>query len=170
MAKFRLFPFGLAVIAVGAALFFYLPAWGQVRVIPMCQSPVDRQLAKVDRMFGALAYDVSTANWFASYGYPSKADARKSALSQCQEKGDASCRLMLSYSNQCAAVARAVENGIPVPGKDSVNTGSTEEEAEANTLAACKSDWGGACETQFVNCSHNGVRVWTVREWASHPC
>lgn len=141
-----------------------------VVVIPMCTSPVHRNLMDVDRMFGALAFDDRMAVWYTTYGYPSKSKAKNGAITHCKEKGGSSCKLMLSYSNQCAAVARVVENGAGVPGKDSVNTGSTEAEAEANALRACEADWGASCATQFVNCSHSGIRRWVETTWQTHQC
>ncbi|QDH69168.1 DUF4189 domain-containing protein [Lysobacter alkalisoli] len=161
----------MAVIAGVAILFQPQPAQAQrpVVVIPMCTSPVARNQMHVERTFGALAYDDRTATWYTTYGYPSKGKARKGVISHCQDKGG-SCRLMLSYSNQCAAVARVIENGAPVPGKDSLNTGSTEAEAGANALRSCEADWGSACATQFVNCSHSGVNVTRWTEWQQHQC
>jgi hypothetical protein len=71
---------------------------------------------------------------------------------------------MLSYINQCAAVAQVVGNGVGVRGKDSVNTGSTQQEAEAHAKDSCRSDWGaGSCMVTLSNCSHHNVTRW--REW-----
>lgn len=165
-------PLVLAVALAGVAMLQPQRVHAQRApvVIHMCTAPVHHARMDVDRMFGALAFDDRAAVWYATYGYPSNSKAKKGAIAHCQENGGSSCKLMLSYSNQCAAVARATENGFGVPGKDSVNTGSTEGEAEANALRACEADWGVSCTTQFVNCSHSGIRRWTETTWQSYQC
>ena len=125
-------------------------------------TPVLKNYIRVDRMFGALAYDEGKSIWYGSYQYPSKAEAQKGVLTNCRENGGNPCKLMLSYTNQCAAVARVSEHGAEIRGKDTVDTGSTQQEAEANARRSCQSDWGAAsCAITLSNCSHHSVARWS---------
>ncbi|MEN3747385.1 DUF4189 domain-containing protein [Sphingomonas sp. HF-S3] len=129
-------------------------------------TPVLKRYIHVDRSFGALAYDEAKAAWYGSYQYPSKSAAQKGVLEHCRENGGATCKLMLSYTNQCAAVTRVVEGGAEARGKDSVNTGSTQDEAEANAIRSCQADWGvRTCTVKLVNCSHHNVTRWSRWEY-----
>jgi hypothetical protein len=108
------------------------------------------------------AYDEAKAVWYGSYRYPSKSSAQKGVIENCEANGGTACKLMLSYTNQCAAVARAVDHGVEIKGKDTVNTGSTQEEAEANATSSCVSDWGvKGCAVALSNCSHHSVARWS---------
>lgn len=129
-------------------------------------TPVLNKYIRVDRSFGALAYDDGKAAWYGGYQYPSKSEAQKGVLAHCRENGGGACKLMLSYTNQCAAVTRAVEGGVEAKGKDSVNTGSTQDEAEANAIRSCQADWGTrTCTVKLVNCSHHNVTRWSRWEY-----
>lgn len=133
---------------------------------PNCGPPVPRLQGfhRIDRAFGAIAYDKGKGVWFGSYQYPSKREAQDGVLDNCRQNGGSACQLMLSYTNQCAAVARAVEAGRPVVGHDSVDTGSTQDEAIAHVRHSCESDWNTKqCTVQLVNCSHHNVVKWS--EW-----
>lgn len=164
-------PIMLVAVIISLALQpRYVQAQRPVVVIPMCTSTRDRTLMDVKRTFGALAYDDRTTTWYTIYGYPSKGEAKRDVMSHCKDNGGSSCRLMLSYSNQCAAVARVVEDGIPVPGKDSLNTGSTESQATDNAIRSCQTDWGATCQAQFVNCSHSGISRTKWTEAYTHQC
>lgn len=115
---------------------------------------------KVRRNWGALAYSPSSGIWWHSGNLPKKDEAGKSVLSNCSAQGGGACQLMITYSNQCAAVARASDSGRELPGMDSVNTGSTREEAQANAVRSCGSDWGKSCSVILAACSvHNIQRV-----------
>ncbi|MGT2514552.1 DUF4189 domain-containing protein [Sphingomonas panni] len=127
-------------------------------------TPVLKDFFKLNRSFGPLAYDDAKGNWFGSYQYPSKRAAQDGVMDNCAANGGTACRLMLSYTNQCAAVARAVQDGRDVVGHDSVDTGSTQDEAVANVRRSCQSDWGTqSCSIKLVNCSHHDVVKWS--EW-----
>lgn len=167
----------LAVPGIGLAMLHHDAADAQMRAPPfVCNgvrqaspncpppTPVLKGFFKLHRSFGALAYDERKGIWFGSYHYPSKREAQSGVMDNCAANGGTACKLMLSYTNQCAAVARAVENGRDVVGHDSVNTGSTQEEAVANVRASCQSDWATqTCSIQLVNCSHHDVVKWS--EW-----
>lgn len=169
---------GAAVLLVGLSLVHQDSASAQRQTVFICNgvaqgspncappTPVLKRYIHVDRSFGALAYDEIKAIWYGSYQYPSKSEAQKGVLAHCRENGGAACKLMLSYTNQCAAVTRVVEGGAEAKGKDSVNTGSTQEEAEANALRSCQADWGTrSCTVKLVNCSHHNVTRWSRWEY-----
>lgn len=112
--------------------------------------------SRPERAFGALAYSEAGGGWSAVWNYPSAAKAKDGALGDCRKHSAGGCKVMLSYANQCAAVARALDNGKPVPGNDSVNTGGSKAKAEANAIKSCRADWGGsACQIVISNCSQN---------------
>jgi hypothetical protein len=113
---------------------------------------------KVYRKWGALAYSPSHGVWWQSSNWLKKNEAGKSALSHCSAQGGGTCQLMITYSNQCAAVARATDNGRHLPGMDSVNTGSSREEAQGNAIRSCGIDWGKSCSIIISSCSVNEVQ------------
>lgn len=166
----------LAVTAMAGSLFglYVHTAHAQRQVVFMCNgvaqgspncappTPVLKNYIHVDRSFGALAYDEAQAAWYGGYQYPSKSKAQAGVMAHCRENGGRGCKLMLTYTNQCAAVTRAIEKGVESKSKDSVNTGSTQEEAEANAVNSCQSDWGvRSCSVKLVNCSHHNVARWS---------
>lgn len=90
-----------------------------------------------------------------SYGHPNAQAAKAGAVAGCQKQHGGRCQAMLSFSNQCAAVANAGE-----PGQDSANTGSSQAEAEANAMKSCRADWGvTSCTVGITGCSKHGTRV-----------
>jgi Domain of unknown function (DUF4189) len=112
-----------------------------------------------DRNWGALAYDSNTARWYASDHYESERKVRAGLLKYCVEQG-AKCAVQLTYANQCAAVARAFDNGKEMPGHDSANTGGTETAAKENAIKSCSADWGGRqCSVIMSSCSNNTSRT-----------
>lgn len=173
-SKAILIPVLLSLMIAGAWLFGTRSAFAQQQTVFICNgvaqgspncappTPVLKNYIHVDRSFGALAYDEAKAFWYGSYQYPSKSSAQKGVIENCEANGGTVCKLMLSYTNQCAAVARAVDHGVAIKGKDSVNTGSTQEEAEANARSSCVSDWGvKGCAVELSNCSHHSVTRWS---------
>jgi hypothetical protein len=173
-SKAILIPLVLCLLIAGAWLFGTRSAVAQVQTVFICNgvvqgspnceppTPVLKNYIRVDRSFGALAYDEAKAIWYGSYRYPSKSSAQKGVIENCEANGGTACKLMLSYTNQCAAVARAVDHGVAIKGKDTVNTGSTQEEAEANATRSCVSDWGvKGCAVALSNCSHHSVARWS---------
>lgn len=111
----------------------------------------EANMVRLKKAFGALAYSEQNSSWYVADYLPSTAKAKESALGSCRQKSGGGCQVMLSYSNQCAAVARA-----KAPGEDSANTGGTLAEAEANALKSCRADWNGAsCKVLLSSCSHH---------------
>lgn len=122
-------------------------------------APPPSPVYTVDKAHGALAYDSANALWSTGNNYASEKKATVGALQHCRQTAGSNCALMLTYSNQCAAVARAQTGRGFVPGNDSANTGSSKEEAEANAVKACRQDWGtGSCQVILSDCSQHSVR------------
>lgn len=118
-----------------------------------CYAPPPPPPPPFRKYFGAVAFDEQGQKWYLTNLQLSESDAKSGVVGYCREKGGARCKLMLSYTNQCAAVARA--GGVP--GQDSVNTGSSLKEAEANAIRVCGSDWGaGQCRIHKSGCSLHG--------------
>lgn len=135
-----------------------------VASVPLCAkagpAPPPIPFTILDRSFGALAYDAARAGWTISIGYPNARSAKSAAIAECQRGTDGSCQAMLSFTNQCAAVARALQEGETKAGMDSVNTGSSLQEAERNADKSCRADWGtGACKVMLSDCSKHSTRV-----------
>ena len=126
----------------------------QQNAVPL---PPSVQGYKVRRNWGALAYSPSNGAWWQSSNLPKKDEAGKSALSSCSQQGGGSCQLMITYSNQCAAVARASDGGRDLPGMDSVNTGSNGDEAGYNAIRSCQADWGKSCSVILSACSTHQI-------------
>lgn len=112
------------------------------------------------KSFGALAYNAAAGGWAASRDQSTAGDAKAEAIGACQRGSGGSCQIMLSYTNQCAAVARALEGGVEKAGEDSANTGSSEDEAKRNAVNSCRADWNAAsCTIVIASCSQHATRV-----------
>jgi Domain of unknown function (DUF4189) len=114
-------------------------------------------LFKTKRIWGSLVYDATTGSWSFATAEKRKDEAKTAALAQCRAVGGTNCAVMLTYSNQCAAVARAFEGDRFLAGHDSVNTGTQPADADANALASCQSDWGRQCKVVINHCTRTVV-------------
>jgi hypothetical protein len=72
----------------------------------------------------------------------SKAVATEVALAGCKRNGAQHCRVVLTFHNQCAAVAWGDGELIPA-------TAPSEEKAEQAAIKAC----GGMCKIEYSACS-----------------
>lgn len=82
----------------------------------------------------------------------SKRAAESLALSRCKEGGGRTCKVKLSYHNQCVALADPV--GEQMPGAiTTANTAADANQAKAAALAACESVRGQRCEVYYSACS-----------------
>lgn len=107
------------------------------------------------RSWGAVAYDDAAHHWGISDHFKTEDLARQSAVAACGKAASGNCRSVLTFSNQCAAVVRSVQNGVPQPGRDSVNTGESAEKAASNAYRSCVEDWGTTqCKLLLSTCSH----------------
>lgn len=89
--------------------------------------------------YGAVAYDsVSGAEGHIT-DQTSKAQAESTVLSLCAQHGGANCKVIVSYYNQCAAVAQVSGGGL-------IGTGNALHSQQAEQLAM------EACEKGASNC------------------
>ena len=89
--------------------------------------------------YGAVALDMKTGGFASSYGEVSEAVAKRNALSRCKSK---SCKIVASYWNTCAAVARGtLKKGSPTP----VAYDTQKKLAESKALARCESTGASNC-------------------------
>lgn len=101
--------------------------------------------------WGAFAIDVSvdgaTARFGSSTGHDKRKHARKDALERCRATGAEDCRIVLTYSNQCAALAFP----DPVYGKRyGARASTTTRESERLALEECDSP---ECRVVEVTCT-----------------
>ncbi len=101
---------------------------------------------KAVRPYGAIAYGAQStaAGW--SYDYGTKGDADRRALSDCEKRGN-DCKIVVSFSDSCAAVAAGDNKRF------AVGQATKSEEARASALAACTREGGTKCEVQAWSCA-----------------
>lgn len=58
-----------------------------------------------ERRWGAFTSDAQTGKIGVSTAMSSKRKAEKEALRDCQSRGGAQCKVLLAFTNQCAAIA-----------------------------------------------------------------
>jgi hypothetical protein len=105
------------------------------------------QCNKPTVMYGAIAYGAqSTASGW-SYGFNNAAGANNLALSNCRERGN-DCRIVLSFSNSCAALAAIESKGVFAVGQ-----GASRDQAQSRAMSACASHYGSGCEIEVWDCS-----------------
>ncbi|WP_425492570.1 DUF4189 domain-containing protein [Luteibacter aegosomaticola] len=75
----------------------------------------------------------------------SESAARKEALARCEENGGKKCETVLSYHNQCAAVAQ-----MPSGGPVFASRAPKQSEAESNSVANCGQK---GCTVVYSRCS-----------------
>jgi hypothetical protein len=161
----------MKMIAVTLITFLYLPlAWSQCSgvsagggcVPPPCSpgSPLacnqqpqqtQQQAATQPRAvwadrWGAIAIDENTGQVGTIERQPSNTEANRIALSECARVGGASCRILLSFHNQCAAAAQ-----YPSGGALSAAGNPTKQGAEQAAISHC--DEGNACRVIYSECS-----------------
>jgi hypothetical protein len=93
--------------------------------------------------WGAIAYDSKANTYGISVNQDDKAKAKKAAFSDC---GTANCQIVLSYRNQCAALAGAV-------GRMGYAGGPELNEAEASAVAKCAETGTSSCQILHSACS-----------------
>lgn len=103
------------------------------------------------RRYGAFAIDVSAWAFAFAGGETSQAAADREALAGCAQEGGESCEIKYQFTNRCAAVAVAEEQGLRAWG-----FGNAEVMANAFDIAMnyCKSEntGGGTCHIEAASC------------------
>lgn len=95
--------------------------------------------------WGAIVVDTVDVSKGVVTEQDSKDDAVRMAMDQCSRGGAAHCRAVLTYHNQCAAVAWG-ETSFGTAGNP------TEEGAKADAIARC-SKGGEQCKVVYSDCS-----------------
>lgn len=96
--------------------------------------------------WGAIALDTVDRAKGVTTGANTKRDAIDSAMDQCRQSGGGHCKIIVSYYNQCAAVAWG-ENAYEVANNP------TTEGAQSEALKECSKD-GQLCKIVYSACSH----------------
>ncbi|MCQ2994331.1 DUF4189 domain-containing protein [Pseudomonas quasicaspiana] len=131
---------------------------GAVACAPMPQNnsqPQARPLGEWIKTWGAIAMGSidSITTYGVSTGKLSESDARKEALAYCGSHGEDDCKVLLTYRNQCAAVATPKIDGKP-SGSTHMTGRATLEEASADALDACKKNNPKAqCNVAYTDCT-----------------
>lgn len=94
--------------------------------------------------WGSIAMDESGAAGTIE-DQPSEPAAKLQALTQCKANGGQSCEIVLSFHNQCAAVAQ-----LPSGGRVYATGAPTPEKAEEASLSRCGQ---GSCRIVYSRCS-----------------
>jgi hypothetical protein len=95
--------------------------------------------------WGAIALDTVDSAKGVTTGAASKRDAIEAAMDQCRSAGGGHCKIILSYYNQCAAVAWG-ENAYAVANNP------TTDGAQSEALKECSKD-GQKCKVVYSACS-----------------
>lgn len=95
--------------------------------------------------WGAIAPSPISGVLGTAVGASSKAEAERSALSDCQRKGGRSCKVNLAYHNQCA---------VMIVGDRYLSSFSnaTLDEAQGRGLAECQNGYG-KCRVYYSACT-----------------
>ncbi|OZI61896.1 hypothetical protein CAL28_21895 [Bordetella genomosp. 11] len=101
--------------------------------------------------WGAIAMDPNTAQSGTVIGLPDKQAATREALDQCRRNGGRACEILVSYYNQCAAVAQR-------PGGGPVSVARSADEKKAGDMAVKACGGKSACVVVYSACS-DAVRV-----------
>jgi hypothetical protein len=96
--------------------------------------------------WGAIAVDENSGKAGTVEGEPSKSAANRVALEKCAENGGVGCNILLTFHNQCAAIAQN-----PGEGALSASGNPTKEGAEQDAIARCHE--GNACKIVYSECS-----------------
>ena len=107
---------------------------------------VNEESARWADRWGAIALDPDSGRAGTVTGKVSKSVASNTALSECAQHDGNNCRVILTYYNQCAAVAQPDNNG-PVSSASAVDISTAEDHA----LGACNTR--GKCSVVYSACS-----------------
>jgi hypothetical protein len=96
--------------------------------------------------YGAIAYAVKSGSYGYAYDYHNADDANQRALSDCASEGTG-CRIVLSFSETCAALAAGDNNRYAASLGDGVG------DARGQALSACARNGGTNCAIKVSTCS-----------------
>ncbi|SEO82425.1 protein of unknown function [Luteibacter sp. UNC138MFCol5.1] len=95
--------------------------------------------------WGSIAIDDDTGQAGTITGRRSREDAERAALHDCGLKGASGCKIVMTYRNQCAAVAWGKAGGR-------VARNPTENGAQDDAMEECKRNMNG-CRVVYSGCS-----------------
>jgi hypothetical protein len=98
--------------------------------------------------WGAIAIDLTTLRAGTMEGKSSKYEAEKEAMASCMSEGSKHCRVVMTFFNQCAALAAG--------DRISYSKAPTKDKAEASAIAGCGTV--DKCRVVYSACSYP-VRV-----------
>jgi hypothetical protein len=108
------------------------------------QQPVPQPRPVWADRWGAIAIDLQTGQAGTVEGKVSAAKANQAAMDYCTMHGSEHCQVILSFHNQCAAVAMGPKMGVA--------GGPTQEAAERSAISQCNSE--SACKIVYSKCSY----------------
>lgn len=96
--------------------------------------------------WGAIASYPPSGALGTSSNLPSPQQAKQAAIEDCQAKGASTCKIEISYGNQCVAMI------VGHPGY-AIATGSTASEAEQKGAEMCSDNGDTNCRVYYSACS-----------------
>jgi hypothetical protein len=123
-------------------------------------SPAPRPTGKWEDRWGGIASDASVRApgveipTGISESKLSKREAVSSAMSQCEKLGGKKCKMLVTYYNQCAALADPTVGGAGPPGRSAAGRAEKKGQAESLAVAQCeKVSNGRSCSVVYSGCS-----------------
>lgn len=107
-------------------------------------APIKAPPTWADR-WGAVALDTDMGKAGTILDQSNKADAESTALSNCRNDGGQNCRVLISYYNQCAAVAQKSSGGEVF-----ASSAYPQEQAQKRAMSSCKDS---SCHIIYSECS-----------------
>lgn len=127
---------------------------------PGASSSAARPTGKWETRWGAIAEDVSANErgvagaTGASESQQSKREAQSAALQQCEKLGGQSCRVVLTYNNQCVAIADPKSRGRGGKGgKSVIYRAETLSQAKTEAIRRCSAGGADQCSLAYSACS-----------------
>ncbi|MBR8652113.1 DUF4189 domain-containing protein [Achromobacter sp. Marseille-Q0513] len=99
-----------------------------------------------EERWGAIVMDAASGMTGIGGGQRTEEAAIQSATAMCQRKGGKNCRVDITYSNQCGALAWGSNHAVSARGR-------TLEIASKYAIDACEKTTGKKCEVFFSDCS-----------------
>jgi len=96
--------------------------------------------------WGAIAVYAPSGSLGTSTNMPTQEDAESAALADCQSKHGSTCKIQLSYRNQCAALVVSAKSY-------NTNPGATEKEAIQKGMEICDNAKDPNCHPAYAACS-----------------
>lgn len=141
-------PDGFTPNAAGTPGMQCIPIGGQTRSTgPGTNSTPEPRWAK---RWGAFTSDATTGKVGVATGLVSKRKAEEGAVQDCQVRGGSKCEVLLTFNNQCAAIA----SGLDSTGSTVVSAAGAPTTKEAGEIAVARCN-GRAdnCEIFITECS-----------------